>query len=68
MGRVGLEERQRIVDLLHEHGGNRHKVAVMCERSKQTVSRIARDEGIESDVTQLKKAEAQRDPRRFLGD
>lgn len=55
--RVDVKERERIVDLLHEHGGNRSKVAKMCKRSKGLISKIAVEEGIESvNVHATKKA------------
>ena len=51
------DERQTIVDLLHEHGGSRSKVARLTKRSKQLVSRIAIEENIPSmDVHNTKKA------------
>ena len=53
---VSVEERQRIVDLLHEHGGNQNRVAKICGRSQDTVRRIARTEGIESFKRTPKKA------------
>ncbi len=50
------KERARIIVLLKEHGGNRHRVAMMVGRAKDTVARIANDEGIPSDVRKTKKA------------
>jgi Helix-turn-helix domain len=54
--KVTPHERENIASLLKEHGGNRHKVAKICGRSKDTVARIAREAGIESDVRKVKKA------------
>ena len=54
--KVTEKERDHIVSLLKEHSGNRHKVAKMCSRSKDTVVRIANEEGIESDGRTPKKA------------
>jgi hypothetical protein len=56
---VSEYERARIVDYLRE-GKTQGWIARETGRSKQTVSRIARDEGIKSDVTATKKAEAAR--------
>jgi hypothetical protein len=51
------KERQKIVDLLHEHGGNRTKVAGMVKRARQTVCNIADAAGIPvMDSPQTKKA------------
>jgi hypothetical protein len=54
---IDPDERQRIVDLLHEHGGNRTKVANMVKRARQTVCNIADAAGIPvMDSPQTKKA------------
>lgn len=50
------DERQRIIDLLQEHGGNQYKVAQMVGRNRSTVNRVAKAEGIESNVAATKKA------------
>lgn len=56
------EERQRIIDLLQEHGGNRNKVARLVGRSPSTVQKIAQAEGFESNIRAAKKAnDARRD-------
>jgi hypothetical protein len=44
--RVSANEREKIIDLLHEHGGNRSKVAKLTARSSQTVCNIANQERI----------------------
>ncbi len=56
MARVGSEERQRIIDLLQEHGGNRNRVARMVGRSVGTVQTIATQENIPSAYSAPKKA------------
>lgn len=56
MARVGDEERERIVSLLKEHGGNQNKVAKLCGRPQRTVGRIANGAGIKSLKTAPKKA------------
>ena len=53
---VDAEERQKIIDLLHEHGGNRTKVARIVKRSNRTVQTIAEQEGIASTHVAPKKA------------
>ena len=45
---VSQAERQKIIDLLHEHGGNRQGVAKITGRSAGLILKIARQEGIES--------------------
>lgn len=50
------KERQDIVDMLHEHGGNRSKVAKLSGRGPATIQRIAEAEGIKSEHSALKKA------------
>ncbi len=50
------EERERIIALLKEHGGNQTKVAKVSGRSQPTVRKIAREEGIVSINSALKKA------------
>ncbi len=54
------EERQRIIDLLQEHGGNQNRVARLSNRHQSTVGRIAKAEGIESVNAAPKKANAAR--------
>jgi hypothetical protein len=66
---IDPEERQKIVDLLHEHGGNRHKVANIAKRSTWLVKKIADEEGIPSTRLEPKKAteahQANAEERRF---
>jgi tRNA U34 5-methylaminomethyl-2-thiouridine-forming methyltransferase MnmC len=50
------DERQKIVDLLHEHGGNRHKVAKIAKRSTWLVQKVANEEGIAASRLEPKKA------------
>jgi transposase len=56
--RIDDEERQKIIDLLHEHGGNRYKVAEIAKRSVSSVQNIAQQAGIapSSESPHLKKA------------
>lgn len=50
------KERQKIVDLLQEHGGNQNRVAKICGRSQTAVGKIAKEEGISSVKKTPKKA------------
>ena len=55
--RIDPDERQKIIDLLHEHGGNRTKVAGIAHRSVQAVCDIADKAGIPvADSLNTKKA------------
>ena len=58
--RIDAGERQRIVDLLQEHGGNRYKVAQIVKRAPNTVKKIADQEGIPTARAHLKKADEAR--------
>lgn len=60
MSRVGDEEREKIVSLLREHGGNRSKVAKIAGRGKATVQRVAEAAGIESERSATEKASVAR--------
>lgn len=42
------QERQKIIDLLHEHGGNRTKVANIAKRDRRVVCKIGDKAGIPS--------------------
>jgi hypothetical protein len=53
------KERQKIIRLL-KSGESQGQTARKVGRSKMTISRIAKAEGIQSDVTAIKKAEAHR--------
>lgn len=56
MARLSDSEREKIVSLLQEHGGNRTRVARMAGRSSSTVQKIAVEEGILSNIRAPKKA------------